>query len=300
MSLVENEMSKVIKRKKKTGKVLVGFLLTVLLTAVILLGALAGAAFVIAKGPARAESARLCATFAEKRFPLAGIFYSADELERSTFYMPPEIVDSDIAVGEGFTQKLYYVGDVSFAWEAVVITGIAPDELFLAETDSAYADGKYTFGLDGETDAFIIGDILTYRGDEGEFYCFCGMGSDGILDMGAMTAYDAANSGYVWGFEADRILIRNSSPETDLGGGYASRIALGQAADGSLIIAFVNDRGFYPAGITYSELASLMYEYGAVNAAAFRAEGGFYADGVGQLGSNSASSFSLIVKGGVK
>ena len=76
--------------------------------------------------------------------------------------------------------------------------------------------------------------------------------------------------------------------------------AVGQAADGSLIIAFVNDRGFYPAGITYSELASLMYEYDAVNAAAFRAEGGFYADGVGQLGSNSASFFSFIVKGGVK
>ena len=43
-----------------------------------------------------------------------------------------------------------------------------------------------------------------------------------------------------------------------------------------------------------------MYEYGAVNAAALKAEGGFYADSVGQLGEMSASSFSLIVKGGAK
>jgi hypothetical protein len=41
-----------------------------------------------------------------------------------------------------------------------------------------------------------------------------------------------------------------------------------------------------------------MYEYGAVNAAALKAEGGFYADGVGQLGEKCASSFSLTVKGG--
>jgi hypothetical protein len=295
---MELEMSKVIKRKKKTGKVLLGIALTLLLTAVILLGALAGAAFVIAKGPARIESARLCATFAENRFPLAGIFYSADELERSTFYMPPELLQSDVRTGGEYTSSLYYVGDASYAWDAVVITGIAPDELSLAETSVAYAGGKYAAGLGGDVDAFIIGDYLTYRGDEGEIYCFCGMGEDGILDVGAMTAYEAANSGYLWGFEAERVLVRNSAPETDLGGGYASRVALGQAADGSLILAFVNDRGFYPAGITYSELASLMYEYGAVNAVAFRAEGGFYADGKGQLGGKGASSYSLIVKGG--
>ena len=42
-------MSKVIKRKKKTGKALLALALVILLTAVILLGALAGAAFVVAK-----------------------------------------------------------------------------------------------------------------------------------------------------------------------------------------------------------------------------------------------------------
>ena len=42
-----------------------------------------------------------------------------------------------------------------------------------------------------------------------------------------------------------------------------------------------------------------MYEYGAVSAAAIRAEGAFYADGVGQLGSSKGENgFSLVVKGG--
>lgn len=294
-------MSKVIRRKKKTGKVILALALVILLTAVILLGALAGAAFVIAKGPARSESARLCATFAENRFPLAGLFYSADELERSLFYMPPEVEDHGIEPSKKeHKTALFYVNDISSAWDAVVITGISPDMLSLAESDAAYVNGKYALGLDGDLDAFLIGDYLTYRGADGEIYCFCGMGADGILDIGAMTAYDAANSGYVWGISAERVLLRGGSPSDDLGGGYGSRVAIGQAADGSLILIFANDRGFYPSGITYSELASLMYEYGAVNAAALRAEGGFYADGVGQLGEKGSSSFSFTVKGGAE
>ncbi len=293
-------MSKVIKRKKNTGKAILALLLVMLLTAVIFLGALAGAAFVIAKGPAKSDSERLCATFAEKRFPLAGLFYSAEELERALFYMPPEIKAAEISHTGRYKASVNYINDASSAWDAVVITGIDPALLALSEGNGAIADSKYALGLAGGVEAFIVGDYLTYRGEEGELYCFCAMGEDGILDVGAMTSYEAANSGYLWGIAADRVLISDGTPATDLGGGYSSRAAIGQAADGSIILIFANDRGIYPAGITYSELASLMYEYGALSAAAFKAEGGFYADGVGQLGSKSESSFSLIVKGGAK
>ena len=293
-------MSKVIKRKKKTGKVILGFLLVILLTAVILLGALAGAAFVIAKGPAKSESARLCATFAEKKFPLAGLFYSADELSDALFYMPPEQKDAGVEIAEGkkYSTSLYYIDSVSAAWDAVVITGIDPASIALEERNGGVDGAKYALGLSSDADAFLIGDYFSYRGDDGELYCFCAMGEDGILDIGAETAYEAANSGYVWGITADRVLIAAGSPVDSLGGGYSSRVAIGQAADGSIILIFANDRGFYPAGITYSELASLMYEYGAVSAAAITAEGAFYAAGIGQLGSKSENGFSLIVKGG--
>lgn len=291
-------MSKVIKRKKKTGKALLAIALVILLTAVILLGALAGAAFVVAKGPAKSESARLCATFAEKRFPLAGLFFSADELEGSLFYMPPEQKDGEISISKKYQTKLHYINDASTAWDAVVVTGISPDDLALGKKNEGVAGAKYAFGLTSDVDAFIIGDYISYRGDDGEIYCFCAMGDDGILDIGAKTLYDAANSGYVWGISVDRVLIADGTPADSLGGGYSSRVAIGQAADGSLILVFANDRGLYPSGITYSELASLMYEYGAVSAAAIRAEGAFYADGIGQLGSKSENGFSLIVKGG--
>ena len=291
-------MSKVIKRKKKTGKALLALALVILLTAVILLGALAGAAFVVAKGPAKSESERLCATFAEKRFPLAGLFFTADELEGSLFYMPPAQKDGEISISKNYQTKLHYINDASSAWDAVVITGISPDDVALGKKTDGVAEAKYAFGLTGDVDAFIIGDYISYRGDDGEIYCFCAMGDDGILDIGAKTLYEAANSGYLWGISVDRVLIAGGSPADSLGGGYSSRAAIGQAADGSLILIFANDRGFYPAGITYSELASLMYEYGAVSAAAIRAEGAFYADGIGQLGSKSEQGFSLIVKGG--
>lgn len=291
-------MSKVIKRKKKTGKALLALALVILLTAVILLGALAGVAFVVAKGPAKSESERLCATFAEKRFPLAGLFFTADELEGSLFYMPPAQKDGEISISKNYQTKLHYINDASSAWDAVVITGISPDDVALGKKNDGVAEAKYAFGLTDDVDAFIIGDYISYRGDDGEIYCFCAMGDDGILDIGAKTLYEAANSGYLWGISVDRVLIAGGSPADSLGGGYSSRAAIGQAADGSLILIFANDRGFYPAGITYSELASLMYEYGAVSAAAIRAEGAFYADGIGQLGSKSEQGFSLIVKGG--
>ena len=291
-------MSKVIKRKKKTGKALLALALVILLTAVILLGALASAAFVVAKGPAKSESERLCATFAEKRFPLAGLFFTADDLEGSLFYMPPAQKDGEISLSENYQTKLHYINDASSAWDAVVITGISPDDVALGKKNDGVADAKYAFGLTDDVDAFIIGDYISYRGDDGEIYCFCAMGDDGILDIGAKTLYEAANSGYLWGISVDRVLIAGGSPADSLGGGYSSRAAIGQAADGSLILIFANDRGFYPSDITYSELASLMYEYGAVSAAAIRAEGAFYADGIGQLGSKSEQGFSLIVKGG--
>ncbi|MGM9642311.1 MAG: phosphodiester glycosidase family protein [Eubacteriales bacterium] len=291
-------MSKVIRRKKNTAKVIFAAALIIVLTAVILLCALVGAAFVIAKGPAKSESDRLCATFAEKRFPLSGLFFSAEELEKSLFYMPPKPTQSNISPTGDYKTALYYIDGASSAWDAVVITGIDPASLALAKGDDVPPSAKYSLGLAGGTDAFIIGDYLTYKGEDGELYCFCAMGEYGVIRIGAMTAYEAANSGFIWGMAADRVLISDSVPATDLGGGYSSRVGIGQAADGSVILIFANDRGIYPSGITYSELASLMYEYGAVNAAALTAEGGFYADGVGQLGSKGESAFSLIVKGG--
>jgi hypothetical protein len=214
--------------------------------------------------------------------------------------MPPEQKDGEISVSanKNYKTKLHYINDVSPAWDAVVITGISPDDIALGKKSDGVATAKFAFGLTDDVEAFIIGDYISYRGDDGEIYCFCAMGDDGILDIGAKTLYEAANSGYTWGISVDRVLIADSIPNADLGGGYSSRVAIGQAADGSLILIFANDRGFYPAGITYSELASLMYEYGAVSAAAIRAEGAFYADGIGQLGSQSEQGFSLIVKGG--
>ncbi len=293
-------MSKVITRKKKTGKAMLGFALVLLITAVILLGALVCAAFVIAKGPARSASDRLCATFAEKSYPMAGLFFSAEELGEAVFYMPPEVVESDIALTDTneYRISLHYIDDASYAWDAVVLTGIDPASLSLSRGDKGVADADYAFGLYGNPDAYIVGDYLSYRGETDEIYCFCAMSADGVLDVGARTAYEAANSGYVWGIAVDRVLMQNSSPASDLGGGYASRVAIGQAADGSIILVFANDRGIYPAGITYDELAAIMFEYGAVNAAAIRAEGAFYSDGVGQLGSKNENGFTLTVGGG--
>lgn len=270
-----------------------------LITAALLLVALLGAAFVIAKGPASSESKRLCATLAEKRSPIAGLFFTGEELAESIFYMPIEPVCYDI---EHNTDAYVSGGNISYAEGAesryIIVTDIAPGRMTLVKDNQGLSSNSVSVGLSGDVDAIIFDGYLKYRGEDDEIYCMAAMNEDGVLTVGAMNEYEAANSGYIWGISAQRVLVSGGVPCTALGGGYASRAAIGQRADGSLILVYAEADVFYPNGATHDELAALMYSLGAVNAASLKVDGEVRIADSHAAGLRGVAPYSLVVMGG--
>ncbi len=99
-----------------------------------------------------------------------------------------------------------------------------------------------------------------------------GFDSDYILHVGNMTPNEAISGGLVEAvsFEGGPVLIRNGVPQNEkrtLGGGINPRTAIGQCADGSVLLLVINGRQLDSLGATFDDLVDVMLSYGAVNAA---------------------------------
>lgn len=249
-----------------------------LVTALLLTVAAAAALFVTARGPSADASRRLAATLAENRSPLARIFFTDAELGEASYYAAPRDADAGIEFTEtGTAPEIHHIG--TDTWNAVVIENISVAALTAASGSTEAPAGSASVGLiAGDADISLIGDRFYYAGD-GAGYNIFGIDADGVLHTGRYTAASVFNSGWKFALPAERVLISGGIPCRDLGGGYAPRAAIGQKKDGSIVIALVTPRGIYPRGATYDEVAALMYEYGAVTAAAFRPAGRSIYDG---------------------
>lgn len=251
-----------------------------LLVTILLLTIAAGAAlFVTARGPSRDASRRLAATLIENDSPLAGILFTEAELGEASYYAAPRDADAglDFSAQHG-APAMHRVDGGS--WNAVIFENIDPAALAAASgSTSAGSTGNACIGLiSKEADISLIGDRFNYTGD-GAGYNVFGLDADGVLHTGRYTAAAVFNSGWKFALPAERVLVSGGVPCRDLGGGYAARAAIGQKKDGTLIIALLDPDGIFPRGATYDELTALMYEYGAVTAAAFSPAGKSYADG---------------------
>lgn len=275
-----------------------------LVTAVLLAVAAGAALFVIARGPSADASARLAATLSEAGSPLAGILFSDAELAEVSYYAAPKSADADIVfeTDENGERTYDYTPTVtrisSGAWEGVILEGIDVRTLELCSGNSADTvkkeSGSGAVGiLFADADLSLIGERFNYRGD-GSGYNVCGIDGDGILRAGRFTAASIFNSGWKFAVSADRVLINGGIPCTDLGGGYSARAAIGQKADGSIIIVLLIPRGIFPRGATYDELASIMYEYGALTAAALTPSGVSIADGSKIFSAGGGSRYTVL------
>lgn len=291
-------MRKGTRTKKTVLRTLLRVGVAVLITVAIFGAAVLCAFFVIARGPSGQASERLCATMLESGSPMAGIFFDREEQREAAYYFPPaekgaEMVDADPAVLSTKEIKTYPVkGD---NWSGYAVTGIDPSKVKLTSKNGGVTAAAAAVGLEGEIDAVLYEGVLTYAGEGGdELYGVCAMDPEGVLHIGGKTTYEIANSGYEWAISASRVLVSGGVPHTDLRGGYGARAAIGQTADGEIILIYAKNSGFYPCGITYDELASLMYEFGAVNAAALTAEGGMRVNGSLVAGSRKTPGYSII------
>ena len=119
----------------------------------------------------------------------------------------------------------------------------------------------------------ISGGALLHTAREGERYNVVGFDADHILHVGTMTADEALAQGLTDAVSfrthdglASSLIINGEVQSKNLGGGVNPRTAIGQCADGSVLLLVLDGRSINTLGATMQDVADIMLEYGAVNA----------------------------------
>lgn len=96
-----------------------------------------------------------------------------------------------------------------------------------------------------------------------------GFDKDHKLHVGNMTGAQALNAGIVEACSFGPVLVKNGvvAPISGSGGGLNPRTAIGQRADGAILVLVIDGRQPHSLGATYTDIAEIMEEYEAVNAA---------------------------------
>ena len=97
---------------------------------------------------------------------------------------------------------------------------------------------------------------------------FVGLDKNGVLHVGYYTLADVLASEITDGVSFGPVLIINGNV-TDSGkipSGVNPRTAIGQRADGAILMLVIDGRQVHSIGATYTDLARIMADYGAINA----------------------------------
>ena len=116
-------------------------------------------------------------------------------------------------------------------------------------------------------------DGLTILGGEvrNEGYgadAFVGLDKNGVLHVGYYTLADVLASDITDGVSFGPVLIINGNvtDSAKIPSGVNPRTAIGQRADGAILMLVIDGRQVHSIGATYSDLARIMADHGAVNA----------------------------------
>jgi exopolysaccharide biosynthesis protein len=93
-----------------------------------------------------------------------------------------------------------------------------------------------------------------------------GFDADGILHVGTMSSSHAIDLGIQWAVSFGPTLISNGVPQKS-SSGINPRTAIGQRADGAVLLLVIDGRQIVSLGATYDDLIEIFLDYGAVNAA---------------------------------
>ncbi|NCB73490.1 MAG: phosphodiester glycosidase family protein [Clostridia bacterium] len=122
-------------------------------------------------------------------------------------------------------------------------------------------------GNGGIPDGLVICEGKLVWGDMGTPSSVIGFDSKGILHVGTMTAKQALDADVQWAVSFGPTLIVNGTPCGGMSSGVNPRTAIGQRADGAVLLLVVDGRQVDSLGATFDDLANIMLDYGAVNAA---------------------------------
>ena len=105
------------------------------------------------------------------------------------------------------------------------------------------------------------------RNGYGAAYDMAGFDKNNKLVVGYMTYQEAVNRGIRDALTWGPSLIVNGQPvNVGYGGGLNPRTAIGQTADGTVLLLVIDGRQPSSIGASYNDLIGIMQEYGAVNA----------------------------------
>lgn len=124
-------------------------------------------------------------------------------------------------------------------------------------------------GTGGIPEGIVIAEGELLWGSKSEYYSLAGLDKNGILHVGKMTGEKALSLGIEYACSYGPALIINGTPcneKKSLGGGLNPRTAIGQRADGAILMLVVNGRKVDSLGATLDDLVEIMLSFGAVNA----------------------------------
>ncbi|MCL2252623.1 MAG: phosphodiester glycosidase family protein [Treponema sp.] len=113
----------------------------------------------------------------------------------------------------------------------------------------------------------VNGEIIA-RCKQGDYHVMGGFTKDYKLTVGGFTEEEIRAKEYMWAFEFFPLLIVNGEKTQfqPFSGGYAPRTAIGQTAQGHVLLLVVDGRQIESLGATFEELQTILYANGAVNA----------------------------------
>ncbi|MBR5787031.1 MAG: phosphodiester glycosidase family protein [Clostridia bacterium] len=135
--------------------------------------------------------------------------------------------------------------------------------------DTGKGNGGIPTGRENSSGIVISKGVLMY-GSKSREYEVIGINKQGVLVLGKMTAQQALDSGIVEALNFGPYLVMNGKA-CEVGGfteaGLNPRTAIGQRADGAMLLLTIDGRQPSSMGATYEDLIEIMMNYGAVNAA---------------------------------
>ena len=125
-------------------------------------------------------------------------------------------------------------------------------------------------GAGGVPDGIVIYEGKLVWGSGGTTSSVIGFDADGVLHVGRMSGQEALNRNMQWACSFGPALIVNGEAMTGSSissSGVNPRTAIGQRADGAVLLLVVDGRQITSLGATMEDLIGIFLEHGAVNAA---------------------------------
>ncbi len=121
-------------------------------------------------------------------------------------------------------------------------------------------------GMGGQPEGLTIVDGVAYSKDSISTEGFAGLDRNGILHVGFYSYEECVENDIVHAVSFGPILISNGDPVEPPSSSVNPRTAIGQRADGAILMLVVDGRQVHSIGATYQDMMDIMLDYGAVNA----------------------------------